>query len=185
MTVSLRPTAEAAIIAASFELLAENPGASLGDIAKRAGVGRATLHRYFSSREDLLLALTRAAIREMDEAVDVACEGAPSHSDALYLCLEALVPLGDRYRFLANEPLDDHPDIAKEFARQDREMLELIEETKEEGLFDSAVPSKWIVSSFEHLLYAAWKSVNNQECTPTQATGLAWRTLTTGLGVKT
>lgn len=182
MTESLRPSAKAAIITASFELLVENPGASLAEIAKRAGVGRATLHRYFAGRDDLLLALARAAIREMDEAVNKACEGVQSSSDALFLCLEALVPLGDRYRFLANEPLDDHPDIAEEFARQDRETMALVEEAKHEGLFDRAVPTQWIVNSYEHLLYAAWASVTEQECTPSQATELAWRTLTNGLG---
>jgi AcrR family transcriptional regulator len=184
MTDSLRPSAEAAIVSAAFEMLVDNPAASLGEIAKRAGVGRATLHRHFSNREALILALTHAAIEEMDLAVDTACDGATTSSNALYLCLEALVPLGDRYRFLASEPLDDHPDIASEFDRQDREMLELVEEAKQEGLFDLSIPPRWIVTCFEHLLYAAWESVTKQVSTPSQATELAWRTLINGLGAK-
>ncbi|MEM7779650.1 MAG: helix-turn-helix domain-containing protein [Pseudomonadota bacterium] len=184
MTDTLRPSADAAIIEAAFELLIENPGASLGEIAKRAGVGRATLHRYFSSRDDLILALTKAAIVEMDEAVETACEDAATHSDALYLSLEALIPLGDRYRFLATEPAEDHADIAAEFERQNQETIDLIEHTKREGLFDPTVPTSWIAQSFENLLYAGWESVNAAQCTPDQATQLAWRTLTVGLGVK-
>ncbi|MEM8917496.1 MAG: TetR/AcrR family transcriptional regulator [Pseudomonadota bacterium] len=184
MTDSLRPAAYAAIIEAAFELLVENPGAALGEIAKRAGVGRATLHRYFSSRDDLILALTKAAIREMDEAVEVACKDAPSYSDALYLSLGALLPLGDRYRFMATEPLEDHPEIRAEFDRQEQETFELVENSKKEGLFDPSVPTAWIAQSFEYLLYAAWESVTAKECTPAQANELAWRTLTKGLGAK-
>ena len=106
MTPRLKPSSLDAILEAAFELLASNPGASLADIATRAGVGRATLHRYFSSRDDLLLALAKAAMREMDDAVAAACADCPTHSDALYRSLEALVPLGDRYRFLANSAFE-------------------------------------------------------------------------------
>lgn len=185
MTNQLRPSAADAILAAAFELLAENPGASLADIAKRAGVGRATLHRYFSGRDDLILALTKAAIREMDEAADAACEGCTSHSDALQKCLAALIPLGDRYRFMASDPLDDHPEIASEFARQENETLEMVEGAKKEGLFDPTVPTSWIATAYEGLLYAAWESVQAGQATPTQAADLAWRTLTNGLGGQT
>jgi len=181
---SLRPSAQDAIVAAALELLVENPAASLGDIAKRAGVGRATLHRYFSGRDDLILALTKAALQEMDEAVDVACKDVRSHSDALYCALGALVPLGDRYRFMASEPMEDQPEIAKELARQNQEMIELVEAAKKEGLFAPPVPTSWIVQSFEHLLFAAWESVTAEQLTPSQATDLAWRTLTQGLGAR-
>jgi AcrR family transcriptional regulator len=37
---ALRPTAREAIVEAAIELLATNPGASLAEIAVRAGVGR-------------------------------------------------------------------------------------------------------------------------------------------------
>lgn len=184
MTTSLRPSSHEAIIEAAFELLASNPGSSLADIAARAGVGRATLHRYFSSREDLLLVLAKAAMREMDGAVEAACEDCPSHSDALYCSLKALVPLGDRYRFLASEPFEENAELQADFARQERGTVELVDAAKAEGLFDPAVPTLWIVQCFEHLLYAAWESVTAQQCTPDQATDLAWRTLTSGLGAR-
>ncbi|MEM1052254.1 MAG: TetR/AcrR family transcriptional regulator [Pseudomonadota bacterium] len=182
MISSLRPSSRDAIIQAAFELLASDTGVSLADIATRAGVGRATLHRYFSSRDDLFFALAKAAIHDMDDAVEAACKDCSSHSDALYQSLKALVPLGDRYRFLANDTLEEHPDLQADYERQERETVGLVDAAKGEGLFDQAVPTSWIVQSFEHLLYAAWESVTAQQCTPDQATDLAWRTLTNGLG---
>ncbi len=182
MRDTIRPLPEDAIIKAAFELLTDDPTASLGQIAKRAGVGRATLHRYFSGREDLMLALSKTALREMDEAAERACTDAKSHSDALRLSLEALIPLGDRYRFLSRESSEDHPDIASEMERQQAETQTMVEGAKDEGFFAPSIPTAWIVQAYDHMLYAAWESVIAGEATPKQAATLAWQTLTQGLG---
>ncbi len=181
MQSPLRPSAKDALIEAAYTVLSQNPGASLSEVAERAGVGRATLHRHFAGRDDLVRALAQLAIREMDEAVDAACEGAQTQGDALRLSLEALIPLGDRHGFLAREPLENDPEIAAEFDRQLRETQEVVKAAQEEGVFDRAVPVAWITQAYDHLLYAAWESVKAGETTPAQAAGLAWRTLTHGL----
>ncbi len=182
MSDPLRPSAKDALIDAAFDLLSRNPGASLGDIAERAGVGRATLHRHFAGRDDLIRALAHLAVKEMDEAADAVCENAASHGEALRLSLEALIPLGDRHGFLAREPIENDPEIAAEFSRQLRETEEMVAAAKEEGVFDNAVPTAWITQALDHLLYAAWESVKAGETTHAQAADLAWRTLTRGLG---
>ena len=92
MTTPKRLPARQAIAEAGFELLSRNPGASLSEIAEHAGVGRATLHRHFASREALLIALAHQAIAEMDHAAEVACHDAPSHTDALKRCAKDLGP---------------------------------------------------------------------------------------------
>ncbi len=182
MTESVRPTAREALIEAAFDILSKNPGATLSDIAERAGVGRATLHRHFASREDLIRTLALIAIEEMDEVADAACEDAPSHEEAFKRMLTALIPLGDRHGFLSLEPVDDDPEIAAAFQRQTDETHAMVADAKEEGLFDKAVPTQWITQAFDHLLYAAWESVKAGEVTHAQAADLAWRTLTVGLG---
>lgn len=182
MKAPVRLSSEDALIEAAFALLAENPGASLAEIAERAGVGRATLHRHFSGRDDLIRALAHRAIEEMDAAAEAACANATSCSDALRRTLEALIPLGDRHGFLAREPVEDDPLISAEFDRQMRETREMAEAAKAEGVFDRNVPTAWIVQAYDHLLYAAWESVKAGETTATQAADLAWRTLTSGLG---
>ncbi|MGI9504413.1 MAG: TetR/AcrR family transcriptional regulator [Geminicoccaceae bacterium] len=76
----IRPQARDAIIEAAFQLFGRDPSASLADIAERAGVGRATLHRHFKGRDDLMVVLAHTAMRELDEAVDTATEGAPTYT---------------------------------------------------------------------------------------------------------
>ncbi len=48
-----------AILDAAMTVLADNPSASLTDIAAAADVGRSTVHRYYPERTDLLRALAR------------------------------------------------------------------------------------------------------------------------------
>ena len=129
-----------------------------------------------------MLALCKTALREMDKAAEDACNEAIAHSDALRLSLEALIPLGDRYRFLSRESAEDHPDIAQELERQQAETRALVEGAKVEGVFAPSIPTDWIVQAYDHMLYAAWESVIAGEATPKQAATLAWQTLTQGLG---
>ncbi|MEM6413364.1 MAG: helix-turn-helix domain-containing protein [Pseudomonadota bacterium] len=181
MSNSLRPTTKDAIIEAAFAILSRDPSAALSDIADQAGVGRATLHRHFASRDDLVRALALIAIEEMDDAAEAACENTISYAEAFQNMLTALIPLGDRHGFLAREPIDDDPDIATAFERQQSEMDTMVAEAKAEGLFDKSVPTSWITQAFDHLLYAAWESVKSGETPHQQAADLAWRTLTIGL----
>ena len=181
MTDSIRPTAKDAIIDAAFEILGRNRSASMSDIAERAGVGRATLHRHFAQRDDLFHALALIAMDDMDEAVEAACKGAQSYTEALRLSLNALIPLGDRYSFLSFEPVDN-PKIASAYEQQMDETRAMVEEAKREGAFDQHVPTDWIVEAFDHLLAAAWESVKAGKATNEQAANFAWRTLTIGVG---
>lgn len=182
MMDSIRISARDAIIQSAFTVLGKNPSATLADVAARAGVGRATLHRHFASRDALLRELTLLASQQMDRAVDEACVPAQSYSEAVRLALQALIPLGDKRWFLTSDLFAEDPELQAEFARQSGEMAELIDAAKCEGLFDKAVPTSWIVQAFDHLLFAAWESVSADELTQDQATNLAWRTLIDGLG---
>lgn len=181
MKAPLRPTTLDAIVEAAFDLFSRDPSASLADVAEKAGVGRATLHRHFTGRADLIRTLALTAIAEMDKAASAASDGAPSASDAFRRILTALIPLGDRYGFLARELVDDDRDIDAAYARQMDEIRALIDAAKGEGLFDPTVPTAWIAQAFDHLLYAAWESVRAGDATHAQAADLAWRTLTVGL----
>jgi len=64
-TPDARLRTPAAILEAAARLLAEDGDASMADLAGAAGVGRATLYRYYPSREALLGALTAEALDEL------------------------------------------------------------------------------------------------------------------------
>jgi len=180
--MSKRPSTRAAILEAAFDLLSRRPASTLADIADHAGVGRATLHRQFSSREALIAELSRVAIQELNAAIDHACKDATSHTDGLRRTLAAILPLGMRHGFLATEPVADDPEIAALLERDSTALRAEIEAARAEGLFAADVPTDWIVETFDAVIYAGWQSIRKQQLTPDQATRLAWRTLTSGLG---
>ncbi|MEM9705648.1 MAG: helix-turn-helix domain-containing protein [Pseudomonadota bacterium] len=182
MQKTLRPTTKDAIIEAAFDVFSRDQSAPLSAIADRAGVGRATLHRHFASREELIRDLAFIAIEEMDAAAEAAFKGAASYADAFRNMLKALIPLGNRHGFLAKEPLENDEEIAVAFARQQRDTRDIVETAKGEGMFDPNIPTDWITQVFDHLLYAAWESVKSGEATQSQAADLAWRTFISGLG---
>lgn len=66
-----------AILEAAREELIADPRAGLARIAERAGVHRATLHRHFASREDLISACYRAYLLEVAEALSPDLEADP------------------------------------------------------------------------------------------------------------
>lgn len=176
-----RPTSRDAIIEAAFDLFGRDPSASLADIAAAAGVGRATLHRHFAGRDDLIVALTRIAMEELDTAVQAAVKDAPSWTAALERSLHAVVPLADRNWFLSQERADQNPEIAAALVAERAELTEAIDQARKEGAFAPDAPTLWIAAAFDSLIYAAWETVRREELTSKQAADLAWRTLTNGL----
>ncbi len=178
---AIRPTSRQAILDAAAKLLVEDPGASLVQIAKTAGVGRATLHRLFANRDALLRDLALEALA----ACDAACEGieerASSASEALRAVIEAILPLGDRFHIvLMSEGVFADPDVAAVYERQMREMDELIDAVKQEGGIDLALPTRWIVSVLDALIYTAWTSMQAGDIARNDAPALVYRTFLRG-----
>lgn len=179
--IRIRPKTVDAIIEAGFTVFAADPAASLSDIAKTAGIGRATLHRHFAGRKELMVALAKTAFDELEEAVQEATVDAQTYTEGLRLALDAMIPLANRQLFLANEGLEKEPEIATALERGKEELADDFNHAKSEGTFAATVPTSWLVQAYENLIYAAWTMVEDGEATPRQASELTWRTLTSGL----
>src|SRR5215207_8594483 len=59
----------AAVLNAALEALASDPDSSMSEIARRAGVVRATVYVHFPTRESLLDAVMEHAVAEVAEAM--------------------------------------------------------------------------------------------------------------------
>ena len=154
----------------------------MAEIAAKAGVGRATLYRHFPTREDLIRALALESLRQTDEATKQIPADRASAVQVLAEVFEAIVPLGDRFRFLSNEPAAFHdPEIKAAHDRQLDELAELVEAMKAEGSLDRAVPTAWVVATIDALVYAAWDTVDDGAVARRDAAKLAFRTIMRGL----
>ena len=177
-----RQPSRVAIIDAAIGVLAGNPDASLATIAEAAGVGRATLYRHFPGRSDLIDAITRQAIEETDAAVRTIRWENTTSSEFLLAVFEAMVPLGDRYHFLmVMAPAAAGSDVGEAYARQLREVEEMMSWMRRDGALAPDVPIDWAVLIVDSLIYAAWTAVRDGSVAPRHAASLACRTFLSGL----
>ena len=101
---ALRERVAAAILDAAASVLAgRGDAASMSDVAAAAGVARATLYRYFPSREALLDALGRLALDETGELLRGARLDEVAVEDGIARAVRALVTVGDAFVVLARE----------------------------------------------------------------------------------
>ncbi|MBJ7339444.1 TetR/AcrR family transcriptional regulator [Mycolicibacterium sp.] len=97
------------LLAVAAQALADDPAASMADIAVAAGVGRATAWRHLGSRERLLTELYVRSLAETRDAL-AATLGPDPHvnPDVAAAVVDALGAIGDRYRALRQlRPVDD------------------------------------------------------------------------------
>lgn len=173
------------LLDAATVVFSKNPGAPISEVADAAGTGRATLYRYFPSRDDLIRELTLESYRKMDEVLAPVLAKDLDGEELLLGLLEALVPLGDRYYFLLSErTFDKDPEIQALNQQDEQDWIELFEHLKEEGIIAQEVPIAWAISSVEALIYAAWTSVSDGYIASREAHKWVYRTLLSGLGAK-
>jgi AcrR family transcriptional regulator len=93
----------AGILDTAATVLAERgEAASMAEIAEAAGVGRATLYRYFPSREALIAGLAEAGLRELyDRIADAELDTVPVEEGIARLT-RGFVTSGSRYVALMN-----------------------------------------------------------------------------------
>ena len=176
----MRPPMREAIIDAAIEIFTNKPGASLEEIAIRAGVGRASLHRHFSTRQDLLVAITEQCLFETEAAVDAATGGVESARVKLLRMLAAIIPLGDRYHFLSLEWISNTT-LQARYELQLKWVADLVEQLKQERIVANDIPTNWAVANIDAQIWLAWSEVASGNLAATHAAKLAYRTLLTGL----
>ena len=177
-----RTSSRNAIVDAAITTLARSPDASLSVIAEAAGVSRATLHRHFPGRAPLIDAISLQAIRETDAAVSAIDYETMTSTDYLLAVFEAVIPLGDRFHFLAKVAADTASNAVNDaYARQIRGVEEMVRWMEREGALAPGVPADWAVLIIDTLVYTSWAAVREGCVAPRQAAALACRTFLSGL----
>lgn len=138
----------AAIIEAAAAVLADDRTATLPDIAKAAGVGRTTVHRYFPDRECLMNATIVDSVQVVTAAVAAAAPDDGCPIDAMRRVINAMISAGNRILFLFDDPALTR-DMPPESLPDATRLIRLIERGQAEGTFDPEVSSLWI----QHALF--------------------------------
>jgi TetR/AcrR family transcriptional repressor of mexCD-oprJ operon len=146
----------ARILDAAVDALGEDQDASMSEIARRAGVVRATIYVHFPTREALLEAVTERALAEV-AAVIVAAE--PERGDPV-AALERVVAatwrtLGRYHALVAiNIGAQTQEELHHRHGSVLGTLMPLIERGQSAGAFRADVPATWHLAMLMALIHA-------------------------------
>jgi TetR/AcrR family transcriptional regulator, repressor for lfrA len=167
-----------AILDAAMSVLADNPAASLGDIAAAANVGRSTLHRYFAERSDLLHALARHVHDLSNAAIEHAEPDCGPAVEALRRVVDCQLDLGPIVPFIYNEPtIAAEPELAALLDTGDEVIVDVLNRASMRG---SAGPPDWPRLVFWALLNAGYEAVKLNSAPRVQIVDAIMASLTEG-----
>ncbi|WP_240777181.1 TetR/AcrR family transcriptional regulator [Nonomuraea basaltis] len=153
------------IMTAAIQHLNENPTASMAQLAEAAGISRATLHRHFSSRDELMLALGHQAHDRWEQVqLSAGLEAATASGDrevlvkAMNALLAGLIEVADEYGFgLTDDILAVHPELMRRVDELEERELAFYAAAQRAGLLSPGLPTIWV----GHVMYGLLVAVRN------------------------
>lgn len=147
----------AAILSAALEALAGDPDVSMAEIARRAGVVRATIYVHFPTREALLDAVMEFAVGQVAQAMSDAEPARGEPKEAMERVLRACWKQLSRFHGLL--ALNTARLSATELRRRHLPMTSLleplIERGQRDGVFRSDLPVTWHQAVIRAVVHAA------------------------------
>jgi AcrR family transcriptional regulator len=146
-----------AILEAALEALASDPEASMAEIARRAGVVRATIYVHFPTRESLLDAVMEHAVAQVAQATSNAEPTRGKPEEALERVLRATWQQLSQFhallaintaRLSAKELHRRHLPVTSQFAP-------LVERGQKTGVFRRDVPVSWHLAVLRAIVHSA------------------------------
>jgi TetR/AcrR family transcriptional repressor of mexCD-oprJ operon len=164
-------TATAILDAAARVFSEQGTAANLADVAAAAGVSRATLYRYYPSREALLRALGAHALNELANRLNDAGLERATVEEAIERLARALVAVGDRYSVLVGEQCP--PDEAEAERLVVAPMRAVFERGITSGVLRQDLPADVLRTLFSGTLLAAIKLTQRHQLGAEEASAAA------------
>lgn len=176
-----RSIKQQAILESATELLLNKPTATLQEIADYSGIGIATLHRYFSTKENLLDELALNAIHLVKEAFTRIEYDDEDFEKTLMSIISTLIPLGNKISFLGTAvSVDENPLVAEGEKQLKAPIISAFDMWKEKGKLNKNISSHWMVNVIYNLLYFTWQEIQNGNVAKNDAANLLLTTVLNG-----
>jgi AcrR family transcriptional regulator len=157
----------AQILDAAVDALASDPAANMAEVARRAGVVRATVYVHFPTRESLIAAVTERAISEIAQVIDAAepDRGAPAEALAR-LIQTAWRTMGRYHPLVAINTGLPQAELHARHAPVLASLEPLIVRGQRDGTFRDDVPPAWHLAMILALVHAASGALDAGHGTP-------------------
>ncbi|MGB0119622.1 MAG: TetR/AcrR family transcriptional regulator [Solirubrobacterales bacterium] len=141
--------------------LTANHGASTGEIATAAGISRATLHRAFGGRDDMLEAVYGWLLEQVSTVFDRVGIEEGAVLPAFDRLIEDSYTLAQSYWLLIATPqLEKVPELNEGIEAQDLRLEEFFSRGQAEGEFRADLPARWLAYSLGSQVMSAWYMVD-------------------------
>lgn len=144
---ALQERVAAAIVEAAVQVLAQQgEQVSMTDVANAAGVARATVYRYFPSREALLTHVADIAVADAAERLASARIAEVPPEEGVTRAVRALADVGEPFIVLARERV--RPNRRQFDDEVAAPLRQLFERGQELGAFRSDISAAWLLEAF-------------------------------------
>ena len=151
-----------AVLAKVIRVFARDRGASMGTIASRVGVSRATLVRLYATREGMVAAMASQILADCERVLDEArLDEAPAH-EALGVLVRDYAAFAQLWSVVYVEP-----EVlgSRELSAAADDVVEritaFVTRGQESGFFRADMPATWLASTLCALAEAAWELVGD------------------------
>lgn len=146
------------VLRSAAALLTRKSTATMDEVAKAAGIGRATLHRHFAGRDALVRALENLGIQEFEAALDAAALDEGPSEQALRRLIAAVEPSAGLLSFLVTEnQLFEGDEMNEGWNRLDARVSAFFRRGQERGEFRIDLTPAWLTEALYGLVSTgAW-----------------------------
>ncbi|MEU6124488.1 helix-turn-helix domain-containing protein [Streptomyces sp. NPDC047123] len=146
------------VLRSAAALLTRRATATMDEVARAAGISRATLHRHFAGRDALVRALEELGLQECEGALDRAALDAGSASEALRRLVKEIEPAAGLLAFLYTENQLFEGDAQNMgWYRIDDRLAALFRRGQESGEFRIDLTPAWLTEALYGLIGSgAW-----------------------------
>lgn len=158
------------VLEAAVGVLSRRPTAHLDEIARAAGISRATLHRLFPGRDALIREVGLLGLRRFAAALDTAEVEEGDAEAALRRLVDASVPDAMLCAFLAGEnQLYENDDINDLWEVQIARLHALFLRGQQQGAFRIELSAAWLSEAFFDLVAGVGWSIQDGRLAPRDA----------------
>ncbi|MFF1298280.1 MULTISPECIES: TetR/AcrR family transcriptional regulator [unclassified Streptomyces] len=145
------------VLRSAAALLTHKSTATMDEVAKAAGISRATLHRQFAGRDALVRALEALGIAECEAALDAARPDVGPAGDAVRRLVREIEPAAALLAFLYSENQLFEGEQNAGWTRIDERIAALFKRGQASGEFRIDLTPTWLTEALYGLLASgAW-----------------------------